>query len=245
MFVGQHPKNNFASILSRFKGATPTHFKGGGGHTSMMFTPRENDMDAQIKVEERIDPRTTSLFVSQFLTDYRFATHTVNVLISKLNLRIPRDAFDRTKILALFGHHEKYVKSVTQLQKLLLEEFTGRLPIAQPNCFKVHKLVMEFRKNLAEQYCAPDRSGIPEEFAIPKGPHIPKTWSESKQALLPLDYNAGMSYHVYGAMHVSRMAKMGKKKVYWEQYASVRTMRDAILNVWSGKTSDEFVWNYV
>jgi hypothetical protein len=211
----------------------------------MMFTPRENDMDAQIKVEERIDPRTTSLFVSQFLTDYRFATHTVNVLISKLNLRIPRDAFDRTKILAIFGHHEKYVKSVTQLQKLLLEEFTGRLPIAQPNCFKVHKLVMEFRKNLAEQYCAPDRSGIPEEFAIPKGPHIPKTWSESKQALLPLDYNAGMSYHVYGAMHVSRMAKMGKKKVYWEQYASVRTMRDAILNVWSGKTSDEFVWNYV
>jgi hypothetical protein len=128
VFVGQRPKSNFASILSRFKGATPTHFKGGGGHTSMIFTPHENNMDTHIKVEERIYPRTTSLFVSQFLTDYRFDTHTVDVLISKMNLRIPRDAPDRTKILALFGHHEKYIKSVTQLRKLLLEEFTGRLP---------------------------------------------------------------------------------------------------------------------
>jgi hypothetical protein len=70
---------------------------------------------------------------------------------------------------------------------------------------------MEVWKNLAEQYCSPDRNGIP------KGPHIPKTWSELKQSLLLMDYDAGMSYHVYGAMHVSRMAKKGKKKVDWEQ----------------------------
>jgi hypothetical protein len=41
------------------------------------------------------------------------------------------------------------------------------------------------------------------------------------------------------------MVKKGKKKVDREQYAPVRIMRNAMLKVWGGKTSDEFVGKYV
>ena len=241
VFMGLRPRRKFSSKLFRFSGAKLTHLK--TTKTNVMCLP--TSAAAVIAAENRVNPISMSLFASRLVSGSGFDKQLVDKIIATTDVKIPRNATPWQKVDSLMGTHDALQKSFQQSEKLLVAEFTGRLQIAKVNCFKVYGLVMQVWKEIATKFAVPDGSGIPPEFEISNGSRIPSSWSDMEQEVRQHVVTSGIYYGAGSALHVEREMKHVKKTADWEEFVSVRVIRDAIVDIWGGKMSSDFVWSHV
>jgi hypothetical protein len=169
------------------------------------------------KAFSRMQPRTWSLFFNLSCLSNGYDIFSVQKLGKGIELKSKDDSTDDTKRIEIVGNLPGFARRFDYFEAILIGEFSGDLPIAKVNSFKVFDRCMEVWNMIIRELDKKEPEGEP--------------FVHNHVFLYTIKVDAFIEYHRHRKIPPDVSG-----------HREMKIMGDAIVKAWGGKTSKDFVW---
>jgi hypothetical protein len=222
IFLGSLPTENFSSHFRRFLGGT-VQLEASQTSTNTRQGRRAIGLPAKMPSAQdymkRLMPGEMSLFYK--LYNERFAT-TIDFW-SRLYTGKPSAALPKPQLKGIleYANFPPFTKPLTKMNTVVLEEFTGRVPVAAIKYHAIYALCLQILKDMATLKLQEDNRSV-----------------EATSHALGFRFVETLLVAIVDHQRSAHMSKL------LPHLSSLRLARQAIMNVCTDKTLSEFVWKF-